>query len=124
MKTMAALVLVFGTIALPAMAADPEAGKAAFKKCMACHAVGENAKNRVGPVLNGVVGRQAGTLEGFKYSGAMLEAGVAGLIWDEATLSAFLAGPKAVVPGTKMSFAGIKDDTERANIVAYLSTLR
>lgn len=123
MKTMTATMLVLATLTLPALAADPEAGKLAFKKCMACHMVGDNAKNRVGPILSGVVGRQAGTLEGFKYSAAMTEAGTTGLIWDEATLNAYLAAPKAVVPGTRMAFAGIKDEAERADIIAYLATM-
>lgn len=90
---------------------------------MACHMVGEDAKNRVGPVLNGVVGRQLGSLEGYNYSKGMSDAGAAGAVWDNKTLDQFLADPRAFVPGTKMAFAGVKDETDRANIVAYLSSL-
>lgn len=109
-------------VSLPSVAAaqDVEAGKNAFKKCRACHTVGEKAVNRVGPHLNGVVGRKAGSVEGFSYSDAMKNSG---LTWDEATLSEYLANPKAKVPGNKMVFAGIKDDTERANLIAYLKTI-
>ncbi|TMV03373.1 cytochrome c family protein [Ruegeria sediminis] len=108
-------------LALPAFAeGDPEAGEKVFKKCKACHAVGEDAKNKVGPALNGIVGATAGQVEGFKYSDAMIEAGAGGLIWDEETLSAYLAKPKDVVPGTKMSFAGLKKEEDQADVIAYL----
>ena len=79
---------------------DAEAGKNEFKKCMACHAVGEGATNRVGPVLNDVFGRVAGTYEGYKYSKAMVDAGAAGLIWTPETMAEFLYKPKDFVPGT------------------------
>jgi cytochrome c len=84
---------------------------------MACHRVGENAKNAVGPVLNGVVGRPAGSVEGFNYSTAMKESG---LTWDEATLASYLKNPKDVVPGNKMAFPGLKKDQEIADVIAYL----
>ena len=114
--------VMIGAVALcvtmaPAMAADPVAGEKAFAVCKACHRVGEAAKNTVGPTLNGVVGRPAGTVEGFKYSDAMANSG---LTWDEATLTEYLKNPKAKVPGTKMAFAGVKDDAKNADIVAYL----
>jgi cytochrome c len=101
-----------------AAAADPVAGEKAFAVCKACHQVGETAKNVIGPRLNGIVGSPAGKVEGFKYSGAMANSG---LTWDEATLAEFLKNPKAKVPGTKMAFAGVKDDTKLANMIAYLS---
>jgi cytochrome c len=101
-----------------AMAADPAAGQKAFAVCKACHQVGETAKNALGPKLNGVVGRPAGSLEDFKYSDAMK---ASGLTWDEATLAAYLKDPKATVPGNKMAYAGLKDDTKIANVIAYLS---
>ncbi|MCT8328427.1 c-type cytochrome [Albidovulum sediminis] len=107
-------------------AADPalvEAGEKVFKKCAACHKVGEGAKNGTGPHLNGVLGRTAGTLEGFRYSKAMAEAGAGGLTWDEAALKAYLENPKAFVKGTKMTFAGLKSEEDRAAIIAYLATL-
>jgi cytochrome c len=114
----AALLLAAGQ----ASAQDAAAGEKLFAKCKACHAVGEGAKNRVGPQLNGVVGRKAGTVDGFKYSAAMAEAGEGGLTWDEAALKSFLANPRDFLKGTKMAFAGFKKDEDLANIVAYLAT--
>jgi cytochrome c len=118
-----AAVLAVTFAAGSALAQDAEAGKNEFKKCMACHAVGEGAKNRVGPVLNDVFGRVAGTYEGYKYSQAMIDKGAAGLVWDHETLVQFLRAPKDFVPGTKMTFAGFKDETAEQNLLAYLVTL-
>ena len=103
--------------AAPAMAADPAAGEKAFAVCKACHKVGEGAKNGVGPTLNGVVGRAAGTVEGYKYSDAMAGSGIT---WDEANLAEYLKNPKTKVAGNKMMFPGVKDDTKLADIIAYL----
>jgi cytochrome c len=100
-----------------ALAADPVAGEKAYAVCKACHQVGETAKNVIGPKLNGVVGSPAGAVEGFKYSDALKNSG---LTWDEATLAEYLKNPKAKVPGTKMAFAGLKDDTKIADVIAYL----
>jgi cytochrome c len=110
---------LFLAAALPAAAQDLEKGEKVFKKCAACHQVGPEAENRVGPVLNGIVGAAAGQAADFKYSDAMLSSG---LTWDEATLAAYLKAPKEVVPGTKMSFAGLKKDEEIADVIAYLAT--
>lgn len=99
---------------------DAAKGEKVFKKCKACHAVGEKAKNKVGPELNGVVGRAWGSVEGFKYSSALTEM-AEGKVWDEATLSEFLTKPKDLIKKTKMSFAGLKKDKDRDNIIAYLS---
>lgn len=106
-------------------AADPaviEAGGKVFKKCAACHKVGEGAKNGTGPMQNGIVGRAAGSVEGFKYSKALMDMAAAGLVWDEASLDAFLENPKAFMKGTKMSFAGLKKPEDRAAVIAYLAT--
>ena len=100
-------------------AGDPDAGKQVFKKCHACHNVGESARNAVGPVLNGVVGRKAGSVEGYNYSEANKNSGIT---WDEATLDVYLKDPKAKVPGTKMAFPGLPNDKDRADVIAYLST--
>jgi cytochrome c len=108
---------VLCTAAIPAMAADPAAGEKAFAVCKACHKVGEGAKNGVGPTLNGVVGRAAGSVEGYKYSDAMKNSGVT---WDEANLAEYLKNPKTKIAGNKMTFAGVKDDTKLADIIAYL----
>jgi cytochrome c len=104
--------------AVPAVAADPAAGEKAFAVCKACHKVGEGAKNGVGPTLNGVVGRASGSVEGFKYSDSMANSGIT---WDEANLSEYIKNPKTKIPGNKMAFVGVKDDTKIADIIAYLS---
>lgn len=88
-------------------AQDVEAGKAVFKKCSACHAA-DGTTNKVGPHLGDLIGRTAGTVEGFNYSKAIVEAGTAGLVWDETSLPEYLLAPKAKVPGTKMAVAGLK----------------
>jgi cytochrome c len=98
-------------------AADPAAGEKVFKRCLACHMVGEDAKIRVGPVLNGLIGRKAGSYEGFKYTEANKNSG---LVWDEATLAKYLKNPRATIPGTNMTFVGIKKDEEIEDLIAYL----
>jgi cytochrome c len=108
---------------MAAAAPDPAlvaAGETAFKKCKACHAIGEGAANKVGPHLNALFGRAAGGLEGFRYSKAMTEAGEEGLVWDDATLAEFLTKPKAMIKKTKMSFAGFKKEEDIEAILAYL----
>jgi cytochrome c len=116
---------VFAVISVAAMttshawAQDAAAGEKVFAKCKTCH-VADQDKNKVGPSLKGVIGKQAGVHEGFKYSPAMVEAGKAGLVWDDAKLSEYLKNPKAVVKGTKMAFPGLKKDDEIANVIAYL----
>jgi cytochrome c len=99
-------------------AADPAAGEAVFKRCAACHKV--DGTDAVGPHLNGVVGRDKGSAEGFRYSTAMAAAEG---VWDENALYAFLENPKAYTPGTSMSFAGLSKSEDRANVIAYLETL-
>ena len=101
---------------------DAEEGKNEFRKCMACHAVGEGATNRVGPVLNDVFGRVAGTFEGYKYSQAMIDAGAGGLVWSDETLHQFLTKPRDLVKGTKMTFPGLKEPADIDNVIAYLAT--
>ena len=102
-----------------AMAQDAAAGEKVFIKCKACHQIGEGAKNAVGPVLNGVIGRKSGSVEGYNYSDANKNSG---LTWDEATFKEYIKDPKAKVPGTKMAFAGIKNDEEINNLFAYLKS--
>ena len=104
--------------AVPALAdGDAVAGKAVFNQCKACHQVGPEAKNGVGPVLNGIVGRKAGEAPGYNYSDANKNSG---LTWDEATLRVYLTDPKAKVPGTKMIFPGIKREKQLDDLMAYL----
>lgn len=120
------LILIAAALAgltAPSLAAgDPAHGETVFKKCLACHAVGEDAKNKVGPILNGVIGRTAGTLEGYKFSQAMIDAGAAGTVWDEEHLTTYLSNPKAMIKGTKMAFAGLKAPEDIADVIAYLET--
>ncbi|HEY5817469.1 MAG TPA: cytochrome c family protein [Mesorhizobium sp.] len=99
-------------------AQDAAAGEKVFAKCKACHTTDD--KNKVGPSLKGLFGRTAGTHAGFKYSQAMTDAGKGGLVWDEAKLKEYLHSPKAMVKGTKMAFAGLKDDADIVNLEAYL----
>ncbi|GGD17138.1 c-type cytochrome [Aureimonas glaciei] len=102
---------------------NAEAGKKVFNKCATCHGIGDK-KGAVGPSLNGVVGRTAGTLEDYKskYSKPMVAAGAAGLVWSEAELAAWVADPKKKVPGTKMVFPGLKKEQEIADVVAYVKS--
>ncbi|NBN64513.1 c-type cytochrome [Pannonibacter tanglangensis] len=101
-------------------AGDIAEGEKAFKKCAACHAVGPDAKNKVGPVLNGIVGRPIASIADFKYSPAMTEFG-AGKVWDEANLTGYLADPKGFVPKNKMAFVGLKKEEELKGVIAYLA---
>ncbi len=100
---------------------DFEKGKKVAKKCAACHTLNEGGKNRLGPNLFGILNRKAGTVEGFKYSKAMKNSDI---VWDHNTLNEFIAKPKKVVKGTKMSFRGIKKAGKRADLMAYLESLR
>src|SRR5271157_3529139 len=100
-----------------ATAQDAAAGEKVFAKCKICHQTGENAKNAVGPVLNGVVGRPAGSYPGYNYSEANKTSGIT---WDEANLKAYLKNPREKVPGTKMVFPGLPSDDDIANVIAYL----
>lgn len=104
-----------------AMAADAEAGKTVFNKCKACHQIGAGAKNAVGPNLTGVIGRKAGTAEGFTYSDPMKNAG---FTWDDASFKEYIADPKKKVPGNKMVFMGLKDPAEIDNLLEYLKTAK
>jgi cytochrome c len=116
----AAALAVFGMGSAPAWAQDAENGQSVYRQCRACHQVGANAKNTVGPVLNGILGRKAGTVAGFNYSEANKTAGAKGLVWDEKNLLEYLANPLQYMPGTKMAFAGIKDEGDRKDLIAYL----
>jgi cytochrome c len=116
-----AAVFAATTLSAPAFAAgDAAAGEKSFNVCKACHSP-VAGKNLVGPSLFAVVGRKAGTIENFKYSDQLK---AAGLTWDAATLDKWLTSPKDLVPGTKMTFPGVKDATTRENIIAYLTTLK
>ncbi len=114
----AAIALASGS----AMAAgDAAKGKKVFKKCKACHTVNKGGKNRVGPNLFGIVGAKAGAVQGYRYSKAMKGSG---LTWDEATLDKFLKKPKKLIKKTKMGFPGLKKESQRTDLIAYLKTLK
>jgi cytochrome c len=114
------LLMLAATVALtgPAWAqqGDPAKGETIFKRCAACHVVNKE-QNRVGPHLVGLIGRKAGSVEGFKYSDAMKNAGIT---WNDAELDKYLENPKADIPGNKMAFPGLKKPEERADVIAYL----
>ena len=109
-------------LAMPASAQEGkvEDGAEVFKKCRACHDVGEGAKNKVGPLLNDIVGRHAGSIDGFNYSDANKAAGAKGLVWTDDVLFKYLENPLTFMQGTKMAFAGLKDEQDRRDVIAYL----
>ena len=100
-----------------ACAQDAAAGEKVFAVCKACHQIGENAKNGVGPVLNGIIDRKAGSVAGYSYSQANKNSGIT---WDDATFREYIKDPKAKVPGTKMIYAGLKDEQKTNDLVAFL----
>ena len=112
------IVIASAAASSAALAQDVAAGKTSFNKCLACHAVGEGAKNKVGPVLNGLAGRKSGTVEGYSYTEANKNSGIT---WDEASFKDYIKDPKAKIPGTKMVFAGIKNEQEASDLWAFLA---
>jgi len=101
---------------------DAAAGEKVFRKCQACHEVGADARNKVGPLLSGVVGRQIASVDGFKYSKVLIALGAEGKVWTPDELAAFLEKPRDYAKGTKMVFAGLRKEEERADVIAYLAT--
>lgn len=116
----AAMLIALPT-AVSAEQGDAVAGKKIFKKCKVCHFV-DKPKKKIGPSLQGVIGRTAGTWGKYKYSKAMKAAGVGGLVWTVDKLDEYLVKPKALVPGTKMAFPGLKKRQDRANVIAYIES--
>ena len=114
----AALLIVLPVVG--AWSADADGGRALYQQCKRCHQVGGGAEHRIGPHLNDVFGRAAGSLADFRYSPAMKAAGSGGLVWSEATLDAFLSDPRALVPRSRMSFAGMSGADERAELLTWL----
>jgi cytochrome c len=118
-STLSALIILASSAVAPAaLAQDAEAGKASFNKCMACHSIGPDAKNKVGPELNGLDGRKSGSASDYNYSEANKNSGIT---WNEANFKEYIKDPKAKVPGTKMFFAGIKNEKEVNDLWAYVS---
>jgi cytochrome c len=118
MKTAILTAAVLTLAAAAAHAQDVTAGEASFRKCLPCHAVGDGAKNKVGPVLNGLDGRTAGTVADYSYSETNKTSGI---VWNEQTFREYIRDPRAMVPKTKMTFAGIKNEREITDLWAYLS---
>jgi len=104
-------------LAPSAMAQDAAAGEKVFAQCRSCHQVGPKARNVVGPVLNGVIGRKAGSVPGYNYSDANKKSGIT---WDEKTFIEYIKDPRGKVPGTKMIYAGLRDEKRIKNLLAYL----
>jgi len=118
MKSLVIAAVVLAASTGATLAQDVEAGESSFKKCLPCHDIGDDARNKVGPVLNGLAGRKSGTVEGFSYSDANKNSGIT---WDEATFKDYIKDPRAKIPGTKMIFPGIKNEKEADNLWAYIS---
>ena len=117
MKSILAVAVVIAAMAHSAQAQDIAAGEQSFKKCLPCHGIGEGAKNKVGPELNGLDGRHSGNAAGFNYSDANKNSGIT---WNEAVFKEYIKDPRAKIPGTKMIFPGIKNETEAGDLWAYL----
>jgi cytochrome c len=121
---LAALTVAFGLSIdmVGAQEGNAQEGAEVFKKCRACHDVGPEAKNKVGPLLNGIIDRPAGSIAGYNYSDANKQAGAKGLVWTEDVMFKYLEAPLAFMPGTKMAFAGLKDPQDRKDVIAYLKS--
>jgi cytochrome c len=121
MRSVVIASVLVGLSAGAALAQDLEAGERSFKKCLPCHSIGEDAKNKVGPELNGLDGRKSGSAAGYSYSDANKNSG---LTWDEATFKDYIKDPRAKIPGTKMIFPGIKNEKEVNDLWAYLASYK
>lgn len=105
-------------------AQDAENGESIYRQCRICHKVGEGATNAVGPQLNGIVGRKASAAPGFNYSPASREAAEKGLVWTDANLDKYLENPRTFMPGTRMAYAGLRNESDRKDVIAYLKTFK
>ena len=117
MRRLIVSVVVVAATSVAALAQDIEAGQTSFKKCQVCHDVGETAKNKIGPILNGLDGRKSGSVEGYSYSDANKNSGIT---WSETTFKEYINDPRAKIPDTKMVFPGIKNEKEAGDLWAYL----
>ena len=118
MKSVLAVAMTMAAMIQVAQAQDVAAGEQSFKKCFPCHSIGEGAKNKVGPELNGLDGRHSGSVADYSYSDANKNSGI---VWNEETFAEYIKDPRAKIPGTKMIFAGIKNEKEAGDLWAYLS---
>ena len=117
-----AMFIVVATGVSPASAEDAGNGQKVFNRCRACHAIGPGAHNKVGPALTGIVGRKAGAATGFNYSDAMKQAAGKGLVWTEGNLQQYLDSPDTFLPKGVMAFAGVKNEAELKELIAFLKT--
>jgi cytochrome c len=115
-RTLVAMTLLAG-MPVAAQAQDAAAGEKVYAQCRACHQVGETAKNAVGPKLNGLFGRKSGSIEGYNYSDANKNSGI---VWDEKVFAEYIKDPRAKIPGTKMVYAGLKDEKRIQDLIAFL----
>lgn len=122
LKIAAAAFTLFAFVGVAHAEGDAVKGKKVFKKCKICHSIGDGAKHKVGPILTGIIGIKAGSQADFSYSPVMAEAGEKGLVWTEEKLTEFLTKPKKFLPGTKMTFPGLKKEKRRNDLIAYLKT--
>ena len=120
-RVLAVVVVAFVGSAGTALAQDVAEGEKSFRKCLPCHAVGAEARNKVGPVLNGLEGRKSGTIEGYSYSEANKNSGIT---WSADAFKDYIKDPRARIPGTKMVFAGIKNEKEITDLWAYLNQFK
>jgi len=109
---------LIAAVSVPAMAQDAQKGKTVFNVCLACHTIGPGAQNKIGPELNGLDGRKAGTVSNFDYSDANKSSGI---VWNEETFEDYIKNPAAKLPGTKMIFPGIKNEQQEKDLWAYIS---
>jgi cytochrome c len=124
MMTMAVAAVAFAPGLASAQSGDAAAGQRVFNQCRACHTPDQGGRNGVGPNLWGVMGRAAGSVEGFRYSANMRELAAGGLTWTEDRLRAYITNPKSVVPQGSMSYPGLRNEEQLNNLIAYLNTLK
>lgn len=117
-----ALAVALGSGAMAQQVGDAAAGKKVFNKCRACHDVGPDAKNKIGPELNGIVGEAVASVEGYSFSPALQEYAASHPTWNQENLTAWLSDPRALVPGTKMAFPGLKEPEDILNVITYLAS--
>ena len=122
LKSAALAILAIGLAGSAFADCDAAHGEKVFAKCKSCHQIGEKARNLIGPALTGIVGNEAASVEGYKYSKAFQQKKEEGLTWTDDALGEYLESPKDMVPGTKMTFPGLADEHDRADVICYLET--